>query len=340
MRILIIGGTQFIGPHVVKELTAGGHEVMVFHRGKSQAELPSGVRTLLGDRQRLGEYREAFQVFAPQVVLDMIPFSEADARTLVEVFSGIASRVVAISSMDVYRAYGRLIGAEPGPPEPLPLTEESPVREKLYPYRGEQLRPSDDPQRWMDEYDKIPVERVVLGQPDLPGTVLRLPAVYGPGDRQHRLFPYLKRMDDGRPVILLDEQTAAWRWSRGYVEDVASAIAAAVVSERAAGQIYNVGEDQALSEAEWVRAIGRAAGWSGEVVTVPEERLPAHLNFGADTRHALVAGTQKIRRELGYREKLDRQEALRRTVAWERANPPETVDPQAFDYAAEDAAIR
>ena len=96
--------------------------------------------------------------------------------------------------------------------------------------------------RWLDDYDKILVERVVIGEPDLPGTILRLPMIYGPGDDAHRLFPYLKRMDDGRPAILMEEVRARWRWARGYVEDVAEAVVSAVLDDRAAGRVYNVSE--------------------------------------------------------------------------------------------------
>jgi hypothetical protein len=64
------------------------------------------------------------------------------------------------------------------------------------------------------------VEQVLLAVADLPVTVLRLPAVYGPGDAQHRLRPYLQRMLDGRPGILLHEGQAAWRWTRGYVRNL------------------------------------------------------------------------------------------------------------------------
>jgi nucleoside-diphosphate-sugar epimerase len=340
MRILIIGGTCFIGPWVVKELSAGGHEVAVFHRGQTFASLPADVRSIRGDRQRLADYRADFQAFAPQVVVDMIPFTEADAQDLVKTFAGLAGRMVAIGSMDVYRAYGRLIGTEPGDPDPLPLTETSPLREKLYPYRGPELRPADDPKRWMDDYDKILVERIVLRQPDLPGTVLRLPAVYGPGDRQHRLFSYLKRMDDLRPAILLGEGVANWRWTRGYVEDVAAGIAAAAVQEHAAGQVYNLGEEEAPTESDWIRAIGQATGWTGEVIAIADQELPAHLRFPEDTRQSLAADTTKARRELGYREGADACEALRRTIAWERENPPDPIDLQAFQYASEDAALR
>ena len=339
MRILIIGGTRFIGPYVVRGLAALGHEVAVFHRGQSSMDFPAGVQTILGNRKDLGNYRSQFQTFSPHVVIDMIPYVEQDAVDLVKVFSGAAQRVVVVSSMDVYRAYGRLIRTEPSEPDALPLTEKSPLREKLYPYRSDPLRSVEDPQRWMDDYDKTLVERVILNQSDLPGTVLRLPAVYGPGDRQHRLFPYLKRMDDHRPVILLGEGVANWRWARGYVEDVAAAIAAAAVSDQTAGQVYNVAEPGALTELEWVRAIGRAAGWNEKILVVPEAALPEPMKTVENTRQDLIASTEKIRAELGYHEQVHQQEALIRTITWERVHPPEVIEPTVFDYAAEDEVI-
>src|SRR5262245_5019506 len=192
MRILVIGGTGFIGPSVVLLLRQRHHDVALFHRGQTMADLPEGVRHILGNRSDLATYREEFARFAPHVVLDMHPMTGEQAQAVMQTFTGIARRVVAISSQDVYRAYGRLIGTEPGPPDPVPLTEDAPLRERLYPYRGAAPRPANDPRRWADDYDKIPVERAVLGEPALPGTLLRLPMVYGSRDEQHRLFPYLK----------------------------------------------------------------------------------------------------------------------------------------------------
>jgi nucleoside-diphosphate-sugar epimerase len=163
--------------------------------------------------------------------------------------------------------------------------------------------------------------------------------VYGPRDRQHRWFPYLKRMADGRPAILLGQGLSAWRWTRGYVENVAAAVALAVSDPQAIGRVYNVGEEDASSEAEWVHALAAAVGWTGEVVIVPDDRLPQHLAPGIDTVQHLVADTTRIRRELGYRESITRDEALRRTAAWELAHPPDEWAPEAFDYAAEDAIL-
>jgi len=345
MKILIIGGTGFIGPHIVTALSGLGHTVVVFHRGRTQAALPAQVRHIycpsstFGDRQCLAEFAAEFAGYAPDVVLDMIPVTEADARTTMDQFRGLARRIVAISSQDVYRAYGAAIGIEPGPVEPTPLSEDAPLRRRLFPYRTDPPRAASDPLRWMDDYDKILVERTVLGDPNLPGTILRLPMVYGPRDRQHRLFEYVRRMDDRRPAILLEESLAGWRWTRGYVEDVAAAVVHAVTDERAAGRVYNVGEADALSTLEWVRLIARAARWDGEVIVVPADRLPEGMRERIRTEHDLVTDSSRIRAELGYEESVSRDEAIARTVAWERRHPPEARPGQPEVYAAEDAVL-
>ncbi len=329
MRILVIGGTRFIGPPTVRRLHARGHDIALFHRGQSHADLPADIQHLAGDRKRLADHAGALRGFAPEVVLDMLPMTEQDALAVTEIFRGTARRVVAISSQDVYRAFGRVNQTEPGPPDPVPLDEDAPLRENLFPFRG--LIPN------RDDYDKILVERVVMGLPDLAGTVLRLPMVYGPGDHQHRLFAYLKRMDDGRPAIILPAEAMGWRWTRGYVENVAEAIALAATDERAASRIYNIGEPDALTLAEWVRTIGDGAGWTGEIVAVPESQLPESLRIGIDTRQDIVTDTSRIRAELSYIEPVGRSEAIMQTIAWERAHPPEQ---HTFDYVAEDAVLR
>jgi nucleoside-diphosphate-sugar epimerase len=268
----------------------------------------------------------------------MIPYNMQDAQTLIDTFEDIAQRVVAISSGDVYRAYGRVIGIELGPADPVPLTEDAPLRERLYPYKDR--RPAGQEYEWMATYDKILVERTVMNHPRLPGTILRLPMVYGPGDPQHRLFEYLKRMDDGRPAILVGEDLASWLWSRGYVEHVAEAIVLAVTNPRAIGRIYNVGDEPTLTIAEWIQEIGNAAGWHGSIVPVPSERLPESLRTHINTSQHLVFDTTRIRRELGYQEHFRLYEMLKHTITWQRANPPSYIDPELFDYAAEDAILK
>jgi nucleoside-diphosphate-sugar epimerase len=336
MRTLIIGGTRFIGPYVVSSLVQSGHDVTVFHRGNTEAELTAGADHIHGDREHLSEFALEFTRLQPDVVIDMYLQKQQDAASLMQTFKGVAGRVVAISSMDAYQADGKLIRMEGGAPDASSLKEDSPLRSQLYPYRPRATGPGDH----LYHYDKIPIERNVMSEPDLPGTVLRLPCVYGPLDYQRRLFPYLKRMDDSRPFIPLREGMFNWRWTRGYVENIALAIAVAATDPRSASRIYNVGEAEALSETDWIRAIGRVAGWDGEVVATPPDLLPRSSTADYDWRNQLYADTTRFRRELDYEDKIRFEEGLIRTVAWERENPPAEIDPDQFDYAAEDAALR
>ena len=325
MRVLIFGGTNFTGPHVVRALVSRGHEVTVFHRGESEPELPPQVRHIHADLAAFPEHVHDLRALHPDVVLDMMALRREDAGRVLA-FTGIAERVVVASSVDVYRAYGRMWRTELGPFDPLPLTEDSPLREKL----------SQDGLT----YDKTGVEAALRAQSELSVAILRLPAMHGPGDGQHRLFPYVKRMDDGRRTILLDETLANFRWARGYAEDVAHAIVLAITDPRAAGRTYNVAYPTAHMEADWVREIGRIADWNGEVVALPAAQLPESLRQDKlDLRQDYLVGSTRIRDELGYTEQVPFEEALRRTIAWERANPPSELDPDAYDYAAEDAAL-
>jgi nucleoside-diphosphate-sugar epimerase len=251
---------------------------------------------------------------------------------------GVARRVVALSSMDVYRAVGVTHQLEPGPLEPLPLHEGSALRTRLQTYPPEQVRLLQRVFGWLDdEYDKIPVEQAVLGDPELPGTVLRLPMIYGPGDPLHRLFALLKRMDDRRPVILLQENFASWRGTRGSVENIAAAVTLAVTSDAASGRVYNVGEREYHSELEWAARVAAVVGWTGELRLVPGEKLPPYLRVPGNTDQHWVVDSSRLRDELGYTEPVTAEVGLRRTIEWERANPPPQLDPTHFDYEAEDA---
>lgn len=330
MRILVIGGTRFIGPAVVGRLSALGHQVTVLHRGQTETELPHSVQHLHTERALLADLAGEFQRLLPDVVIDTAAYTEQDALAVVHAFRGVARRLVVLSSQDVYRAYGRLHRTETRWLEPAPMTEDAPLREVLHPYRGTG--------RGLDDYEKILVERAAASSPVLPVTILRLPMVFGERDYQRRLLLELTRMDDGRPAILLEYTFALWRWTRGYVENVGAAIALAATDDRAAGRVYNIGEPEALTYADWVRAIGRAAGWPGEVIVLPDGRLPPQLHPpDGDYEQHLVADTSRIRRELGYIEPVPLDEALRRTIAWERAQRSDGRP--RFDYGAEDAVL-
>ena len=302
MRVLILGGTRFVGPFVVRELDHAGHDVTIFHSGANEAALPPTVRHVHGRFEELERHADALRALAPDVVLDMVPYTRPDVERI-HTFAGDVNRAVVVSSMDVYRAFGRAVGTEPGEPEPLPLTEESPLRTVV-----------------VDEkYDKVGVEEEAAAIEDLPVAIVRLPAVHGPGDGQHRLRGYVRSMDAGEREIRLQEGVDEWRWLRGYVEDMGHAVALAVAEPAAAGRVFHVAYERSWSEREWVEEIARVHGWSGDVVAVPPEDLPEDERFQIDVRQSFDVDSSRIREELGYAERVDFDEALRRTIEWERS---------------------
>jgi nucleoside-diphosphate-sugar epimerase len=338
MRILLIGGNGFIGRYVMAALQEQGHSIAVFQRGTKAAA--AGVEQIQGDRSQLSASATALKLFAPEVVIDLVISSGAQAEELMTIFRGVARRVIMLSSMDVYRAIGISQGTESGPLQEVPLMEESDLRRRLHPYPPETLQHLRKIFAWMtDDYDKIPAERTVMNDPELPGTVLRLPMVYGPGDPLHRFYPVVKRVADGRRYIIFAEPLAAWRSPRGYVENVAAAVALAATDDRAIRRIYNVGEEPSFSELEWAQKIANEMGWEGKFVVLPVENTPPHLLRPGNAAQHWAVSSARIRKELGYEDPVQMREAIRRTIRWEEENPPAGGSMVPFDYAAEDAAV-
>lgn len=337
MRILLIGGNGFIGRFAVAVLLHQGHTLAVFHRGTTAA--PAGVQEIRGDRNQLNASAQELKRFAPDVVIDLVISSGSQAQELMEIFRGATRRVLMLSSIDVYRAAGVLHGTENGPLQDVPLTEESELRRNLHPYPAENMEMLRKVFPWVtDDYDKIPAERTVMNDRELPGTVLRLPMLYGPGDPLHRFYPVVKRIADRRSHIIFPDTLAGWHSPRGYVENVAAAIALAATDDRAARRIYNVCEEPSFSELEWAQKIADEMTWAGKFVVLPVERTPRHLQRPGNAAQHWTATSARIRSELGYREPVAIEEAIRRTIRWELENPPAVAFSAPFDYAAEDAA--
>jgi nucleoside-diphosphate-sugar epimerase len=272
----------------VHQIASQEHKVAIFHRGRTQTTLPDNVQQVLDPRSAMpieGFPAELFE-FKPDVVIHTIAMGEADAQAFVRVFAGHTGRLVLLSSGDVYRAYGRFIRTEPGLPDPGLLGEDAPLRTKLFPYRA-QASSHEALQYW---YEKILAERAVLSDPNLSGTILRLPKVYGPGGNQDlaTIYRYRHQLD--------------WRWTHGFVENVAAAVVRAATHPAAGGRIYNVGEAYTPTIAE-------------RLARLPPSSIEADLNSPFDFAQDLAFETSRIRKELGYEDIISEEESLVRTLA-------------------------
>ncbi|MCA1990696.1 MAG: NAD-dependent epimerase/dehydratase family protein [Coleofasciculus sp. S288] len=83
MKILAIGATGFVGLHVIRQLMMQGHQIALFHRGSTAASELDSLVHFYGTRNQLPNFKAEFERFAPDVVLDIIPYTEAQARDVV-----------------------------------------------------------------------------------------------------------------------------------------------------------------------------------------------------------------------------------------------------------------
>src|ERR1051325_4080606 len=145
MRIIVLGGTRFTGPHIVRRLRERGDDVVVVHRGTNCDDLTH----MHCDRRDVD--------IRGDLVIDLCCMTEAEARAAAAHFRN--ERYVVISSGDVYRNYDGLQRHTAGAPDPTPLAEDAPLRETLYPYRDKAAQLGE----WVRDYDKILVERALAG---------------------------------------------------------------------------------------------------------------------------------------------------------------------------------
>ena len=101
MNVLVMGGTRFNGRHLVLELIKKGHNVTIFNREQTKAEIPPEVHRLYGDRKNHQQLREALGREEYDCVIDMSAYVVDDVASVMEILEGQAGHYIFVSTGNV-----------------------------------------------------------------------------------------------------------------------------------------------------------------------------------------------------------------------------------------------
>lgn len=245
MNILVIGGTLFIGRHLVEALQCAGHEVTILHRN------PKAGSGLIADRNDPEAVRQVLKGRRFDAVFDNVyDWERGTTAAQVEATARACAgehlkRYVFMSSV---AAYG----------DGLERLESDP------------LAPPDHPDMYVR--NKAESERALFrmhGQEGFPAVTLRPPFVYGPGNPFYREAFFWDRLRDDRPIIVPDDGSRLMHFV--YVHDIVWCCLRILDQPAAVGNAFNVADPAPITQEQLVSAFAMAAGRTPRIVNVPRE---------------------------------------------------------------------
>ncbi|PSP55800.1 epimerase [Halobacteriales archaeon QS_1_67_19] len=252
---LIIGGTRFIGRHLVAELRDHGYDVTIFNRGNHDNPFDDAVDHIEGDRTNDSALELAEREVEPDAVFDCVAYKPRDVRAATEIFAD-ADAYVYVSSGD---AYG---------------SEEIPKREDETELRSctREQATDDSPETYGNR--KAEGDRAVFraAERGVNAYSVRPCIVYGPHDYTERLDYWIDRVNTHDRVVVPGDGDSVWH--RAYVEDVASALRV-VAEDGTPGEAYNVGNRRLMTIDEMLALIADALDTEVETVHAGERELAA-----------------------------------------------------------------
>ncbi len=317
MKILIIGGTGLISTAITTQLLERGEDVTLYNRGKSEARIPEGAKTLLGDRREYAAF-EAQMAEAGHFdcVIDMVGFSPADAESVVRAFKGRIGHFIFCSTVCVYG----------GPASRYPIRE-------------------DEPRRPIGSYgaNKVKCEDTLLAaheRGDFPATIMRPSQTYGEGGTiVHSLgwrTTYLDRMRKGKPIIVHGDGSCLW--AACHIDDVGRGFVGAVGNPKAFGKSYNLTGEEWMTWNRYHEGVAQALGVAlPPLVHIPADLMakiaPKHFGISIDIfQYPSIFDNSAAIADLGFRYTIPWVEGVRRTVAWlDERGKIENSDDDPFD---------
>lgn len=250
MRVLVIGGTSFIGRPLVEALVKAGHDVAVLHR-KPKHDLGRRVDNLTGDRNDPESLGRALSGRRFDAVFDNVydwerGTSAAQVEAAVRAVSGEwLNRYIFMSSV---AAYGDGLNHKESDP----------------------LAPDYHANPYVRH--KAGTERLLFrmhSQSGLPVVTFRPPFIYGPGNPFYREQFFWDRLRAGRPVVIPGDGHRLMQFV--YVHDLVEAMVRALEEPRAVGEAFNIGDPKPCTQTELVERLAKVAGVEPTLVRTPRD---------------------------------------------------------------------
>jgi nucleoside-diphosphate-sugar epimerase len=322
---LVIGGTGPTGPPLALGLEQRGFAVTILHSGRHEVPDVAHLDHLHGDVFS----EEGLTAALGPATFDVLVASYGRLRAIAEVFKGRVGRILSIGGAPVYRGFFDPSLYNPAG-LPVPTAEESTLATEDE--DGKSYRISRTEQMLFDVHPTA--------------THFRYPYVYGPRQLAPREWCIVRRILDGRPVLILPDDGLTLI-PYGYVDNLAHALLLAVDQPaESMGQIFNCGDDEKLSIRQVAELIRDELGSDIELLGMPAAlAVPARPLQQCYLNTHRVLDTSKLRYLLGYRDVVPAREAVRRAARWLVENPPdrggyeETALQDPFDYEAEDRLV-
>ena len=311
MNVLVIGSDGFLGKSIAESLWARGAQVFGMTRSGSL-----GIHErhhVNADRNDGDSIEEIVREKDIEVVVDLLAYDRCNTATVIEQLQK-QCRYVLVSSKDVYRQYGWFQKLETGFSGNDLIRRDSPLRTSRYPYRDSQLRDPATKDAWMDNYEKIKVE-ALFREGCLSWTIVRLPMIYGPGDKQNRFDWALRPALSDEGIVEFPIEWLDWTSTYCFVENAGSFIAEVCGDASTSGQILVSVDHPAMSQSEWLALFAIACDWHGQVKGSSNRSLPlAQRTKGLDLKVHLKFDVPRELVRTGIKPVIDLQTAVRLTV--------------------------
>ena len=327
MKVLVVGGTRFLGHELTWRLLFAGHPVTLFNRGRETDTFGNRVERLRGDRTT-ADFDHLLRGRTFDAAVDFAAYTGDDARRAVSTLGSALGHYVVVSSGQVY-----LVRQD----APRPAKEED--------YDGPLLPlPSDpgDKREWDYGMGKREIEDVLVEaweKSRFPSTRLRLPMVNGERDHNRRLEGYLWRILDGGPVIVPDGGLRPMR--HVYAGAAVKATLDLLGNTSTFGRAYNLAQDETPTLVELLATVADLLGAPARLQPVPAAKIaeagldPVRLSPFSGRWMSFV-DPARARTELGFRHEPLRS-YLDKIVTAFLARPPRDTPPGYAERARERA---